>query len=44
MFNYLKLNVMKKEMYVAPTSELFNVQTEQIICQSSNYGDEEPGD
>lgn len=25
---------MKKEMYVAPTSELFNVQTEQIICQS----------
>ncbi len=42
MFNYLKLNVMKKEMYVAPESEIFTIQTEQIICQS--IPDEMAGD
>jgi len=25
---------MKKEMYVAPASELYVIQTEQMICQS----------
>ena len=42
MFNPLKINVMKKEMYVAPESEVFTIQTEQIICQS--IPDEQSGD
>jgi hypothetical protein len=33
---------MKKEMYFAPESEVFTIQTEQIICQS--IPDEQSGD
>ena len=42
MFNPLNCNVMKKEMYFAPESEVFTIQTEQIICQS--IPDEQSGD